>query len=150
MGITALDLVLRWIFLLEVARLGIHTICPGVLVSLAYQPQIILLLKIAVSSSAGSAVAVAANLVPLTFGTETDGSIAGPAQINAIIGLTSTLGLTSRDGVIPTSETMDTVGPQLGRLLTLHLLWISLWTQARETTARQLPLSSENTVTSTT
>lgn len=64
-----------------------------------------------VGSSAGSAVAVSANLVPLTFGTETDGSIAGPAQINAVVGLKPTPGLTSRDGVIPTSETMDTVGP---------------------------------------
>ncbi|KAF2657634.1 amidase signature enzyme [Lophiostoma macrostomum CBS 122681] len=62
-------------------------------------------------SSAGSAVAVSTSIVPLTFATETDGSVAGPAQINAVVGIKPTPGLTSRDGIIPTSETMDTVGP---------------------------------------
>ena len=63
-----------------------------------------------VGSSGGSAVAVAANMVPLAIGTETDGSIAGPAQINGLVGIKPTPGLTSRRGTIPTSETMDTVG----------------------------------------
>lgn len=54
---------------------------------------------------------MAANIVPLTFGTETDGSIIGPAQINAVVGIKPTPGLTSRSGVIPSSETLDTVGP---------------------------------------
>jgi amidase len=54
---------------------------------------------------------VAANLVPLTFASETDGSITGPAQINAVVGIKPTPGLTSRSGVIPSSETYDTVGP---------------------------------------
>ena len=63
-----------------------------------------------VGSSGGSAVAVAANMVPLAFGTETDGSVIGPAQINGVVGIKPTPGLTSRSGVIPTSYTMDTVG----------------------------------------
>ena len=63
-----------------------------------------------VGSSGGSAVAVASNMVPLAFATETDGSIAGPAQINGLVGIKPTPGLTSRKGVIPTSESMDTVG----------------------------------------
>lgn len=62
-------------------------------------------------SSSGSAVAVAANLVPLALGTETDSSIIGPASINAVVGIKPTVGLTSRSGVIPISENMDTVGP---------------------------------------
>ncbi|KAF2180472.1 amidase [Zopfia rhizophila CBS 207.26] len=62
-------------------------------------------------SSAGSAVAVSANIVPLSYGTETDSSIIGPAGINAIVGIKPTVGLTSRSGVIPISEHMDTVGP---------------------------------------
>lgn len=62
-------------------------------------------------SSSGSAVAVAANLVPLAIGTETDGSIIGPAMSCGIVGIKPTVGLTSRSGVIPISSTQDTVGP---------------------------------------
>jgi amidase len=61
-------------------------------------------------SSSGSAVAVAANLVPLALGTETDTSIIGPASINGVVGFKPTVGLTSRTGVIPISENMDSVG----------------------------------------
>ncbi|KAF6220520.1 hypothetical protein HO133_002953 [Letharia lupina] len=61
-------------------------------------------------SSSGSAVAVSANIVPVSFGTETDTSIIGPASINGIVGIKPTLGLTSRAGVIPISKSMDTVG----------------------------------------
>lgn len=53
-------------------------------------------------------------MVPLTFGSETDGSVIGPAQINAVVGIKPTPGLTSRSGVIPSSQSLDTVGP-LGR-----------------------------------
>lgn len=67
-----------------------------------------------VGSSSGSAVAVSANIVPLSFGTETDTSIIGPAAINGIVGIKPTVGLTSRSGVIPISENLDTVGP-MGR-----------------------------------
>lgn len=55
--------------------------------------------------------AVSANIVPLAVGTETDTSISGPALINGLVGLKPTPGLTSRSGVIPSSETFDTVGP---------------------------------------
>lgn len=61
-------------------------------------------------SSSGSAVAVSANIVPLSLGTETDTSIIGPASINGIVGIKPTVGLTSRAGVIPISKSMDTVG----------------------------------------
>ncbi|KAL9044546.1 MAG: hypothetical protein Q9214_002324, partial [Letrouitia sp. 1 TL-2023] len=44
----------------------------------------------------------------------TDGSIVGPAQINSVVGIKPTPGLTSRSGIIPSSQTLDTVGP-LGR-----------------------------------
>ncbi|KAI4199562.1 MAG: hypothetical protein LQ350_004515 [Teloschistes chrysophthalmus] len=47
-------------------------------------------------SSSGSAVAVSANIVPISFGTETDSSIVGPAQINSVVGIKPTPGLTSR------------------------------------------------------
>ncbi|KAI1258702.1 amidase [Xylariaceae sp. FL1019] len=68
-------------------------------------------------SSSGSAAAVAANLVPIALGTETDTSIIGPAAINGIVGIKPTVGLTSRSGVIPISRNMDSVGP-FGRTVT--------------------------------
>jgi amidase len=62
-------------------------------------------------SSSGSAIAVAANLVAVAIGTETDGSIVSPAAANGVVGIKPTVGLTSRAGVIPISARQDTVGP---------------------------------------
>ena len=62
-------------------------------------------------SSSGSAIAVAASLVTVSIGTETDGSIICPAGVNGVVGIKPTVGLTSRAGVIPISATQDTVGP---------------------------------------
>ena len=61
-------------------------------------------------SSSGSAVSVSANLVPLAFGTETDTSIIGPAIVNGVVGIKPTVGLTSRSGIVPISETQDSAG----------------------------------------
>jgi amidase len=62
-------------------------------------------------SSSGSAVAVAAGLVPVAVGSETDGSIICPASMNGIVGIKPTLGLVSRSGIIPISHNQDTAGP---------------------------------------
>lgn len=62
-------------------------------------------------SSSGSAVAVSANLAVLAVGTETDGSIVCPAGTNGIVGIKPTLGLVSRDGIIPIAHSQDTAGP---------------------------------------
>jgi amidase len=62
-------------------------------------------------SSSGSAVAVSANLCAIAVGTETDGSIVGPASINGIVGLKPTVGLVSRRGIVPISHSQDTAGP---------------------------------------
>jgi amidase len=62
-------------------------------------------------SSSGSAVAVAAGLVPLAVGTETDGSIVCPAGANGIVGIKPTLGLVSQSGIIPIAASQDTAGP---------------------------------------
>ena len=61
-------------------------------------------------SSSGSAIAVSNNVVPFALGTETDGSVINPAERNAIVGIKPTVGLTSRNGVIPESTHQDTVG----------------------------------------
>src|SRR4029453_3126531 len=65
-------------------------------------------------SSSGSGVAVSANLAAPAVGTETDGSIVCPATNNGIVGIKPTVGLVSRAGVIPISQTQDTAGP-MGR-----------------------------------
>lgn len=65
-------------------------------------------------SSSGSAVAVATNLCTVAIGTETDGSVICPAQINSVVGIKPTVGLVSRSGIVPISHTQDTAGP-MGR-----------------------------------
>src|SRR6266849_4960062 len=62
-------------------------------------------------SSTGSAVAVSANFTAVSIGTETDGSIVCPANVNGVVGIKPTVGLTSRAGVVPISHTQDTIGP---------------------------------------
>ncbi|XP_050262736.1 probable amidase At4g34880 [Quercus robur] len=62
-------------------------------------------------SSSGSAISVAANMVSVSLGTETDGSIICPADRNSVVGIKPTVGLTSRSGVIPISPRQDTIGP---------------------------------------
>jgi amidase len=62
-------------------------------------------------SSGGSGAAVAAAYVPLAFGTDTGGSVRGPSSANGIVGLKPTLGLLSRDGIIPLALSFDTAGP---------------------------------------
>jgi amidase len=62
-------------------------------------------------SSAGSAVAVAAALAPVSVGTETDGSIVCPAAMNGVVGLKPTLGLLSGKYIIPIAHSQDTAGP---------------------------------------
>ncbi|PHH64277.1 hypothetical protein CDD81_4761 [Ophiocordyceps australis] len=62
-------------------------------------------------SSSGSGVAADLGLAFAALGSETDGSILGPASANNVVGIKPTLGLTSRHLVIPISERLDTVGP---------------------------------------
>src|SRR3979411_1851202 len=65
----------------------------------------------ACGSSSGSGAAASANFATVSFGTETDGSIVCPANLNGVVRHTPTLGRTSRAGVVPISHTQDTVGP---------------------------------------
>lgn len=62
-------------------------------------------------SSSGSASALAAGLVTLAVGTETDGSIVCPSSVAGLVGIKPTVGLVSRNGIIPISASQDTAGP---------------------------------------
>ncbi|XVF67883.1 hypothetical protein PTKIN_Ptkin10aG0157700 [Pterospermum kingtungense] len=62
-------------------------------------------------SSSGSAISVAANMVSVSLGSETHGSVLCPADYNSVVGFKPTVGLTSRAGVIPISSRQDTIGP---------------------------------------
>ena len=62
-------------------------------------------------SSSGSGTAASANLVALTIGTETGGSIMCPSSINGVVGIKPTVGLWSRSGIIPISHSQDSAGP---------------------------------------
>ncbi|KAI0761337.1 amidase signature enzyme [Trametes elegans] len=62
-------------------------------------------------SSSGSGIGAAIGLAAAALGSETDGSIVSPSSANNLVGIKPTVGLTSRDGVVPISEHQDTVGP---------------------------------------
>ena len=62
-------------------------------------------------SSSGSAVAAAAGLCAGALGSDTGGSIRGPASMTGLVGHKPTYGLVSRSGVLPLSWSLDHVGP---------------------------------------
>jgi amidase len=62
-------------------------------------------------SSGGTAAAVAANFGAVGLGTDTGNSIRGPSSHNALVGIRPSIGLTSRDGIIPLFLSADVGGP---------------------------------------
>ncbi len=62
-------------------------------------------------SSSGSGAAVAASLTAGAVGTETNGSIICPSNVNGIVGFKPTVGLVSQQYIVPISESQDTAGP---------------------------------------
>jgi amidase len=73
-------------------------------------------------SSGGSGAAIAAGFAVFALGTDTGGSIRGPASANGIAGLRPTFGLTGRGGIIPLALSLDTVGPMAAHVADLALV----------------------------
>lgn len=67
--------------------------------------------RVTAGSSGGTAAAVAANLGAVGLGSDTGNSIRGPSAHTALVGIRSSMGLTSRAGVIPLNNEADIAGP---------------------------------------
>lgn len=77
-------------------------------------------------SSSGSAAAVAAGMVPLALGTQTQGSVLRPASFCGITGFKPTYGLVSMEGVLPFAKTLDTLGFFTATAADVLVLWNAL------------------------
>ncbi len=75
------------------------------------------------TSSTGSAVAVAANMVPLAIGTQTAGSTIRPASYTGVFGYKPSFGLLPRTAMLKTTDSLDTVGMFARSARDLHLLF---------------------------
>ncbi|MBZ5737228.1 amidase family protein [Nocardioides mangrovi] len=67
--------------------------------------------KTAGGSSGGTGAAISSNLGAIGFGTDTGGSIRNPSSYNQLVGVRPTVGLASRDGIVPLALSQDTGGP---------------------------------------
>ena len=77
-------------------------------------------------SSSGSAAAVAAGMVPLALGTQTQGSVLRPASFCAIAGFKPTYGLIPMEGVLPFAKSLDTLGFFTATAVDMLALWHAL------------------------
>ncbi|WP_226470162.1 amidase [Luteimonas panaciterrae] len=73
-------------------------------------------------SSSGTGTAIAANLAVAGIGTETDGSVICPSSVAGLVGIKPTVGLVSRQGIIPISHSQDTAGPMTRNVADAALL----------------------------
>ncbi|NKB35597.1 MAG: amidase [Gammaproteobacteria bacterium] len=74
-------------------------------------------------SSGGTGAAIAANFATAGFGSDTCGSIRMPASFNGLVGLRSTVGLSSRHGIAPLAHSWDTGGPMTHNVSDLAIIY---------------------------
>ncbi|BDI04210.1 Asp-tRNA(Asn)/Glu-tRNA(Gln) amidotransferase subunit GatA [Sphaerotilus microaerophilus] len=92
-------------------------------------------------SSGGSAVAVAARLVPATTGTDTGGSVRQPASLTGVTGIKPTYGRCSRYGMIAFASSLDQAGPMARSALDCaHLLQAMSGFDPRDATSAEQPV----------
>lgn len=94
---------------------------------------------VAGGSSSGSAVAVAASMVPAAIGSDTGGSVRIPAALCGTIGLKTSRGVVSTDGVAPLSPSFDTIGPLTHHIDDARLIFAAM----RDPTATVSALMSD-------
>ncbi len=103
---------------------------------LAYSPS---------GSSSGSGAALAAGMVPLAIGSDTGGSIRGPAKSCGIVGLKPTYGRVSRFGVTTLSWTLDHVGPMARTVADVaYMLHVMAGADPQDRTAVAAPVPDYN------
>ncbi|MGG6310557.1 amidase family protein [Paenibacillus macerans] len=95
-------------------------------------------------SSSGSGAAAAAALAAVTVGTETSGSILSPAALNSLVGLKPTVGLVSRNGVIPLAHSQDTAGPMGRNVSDVAALLTAM--QGYDPDESYLPMGADNEI----
>jgi len=82
--------------------------------------------RMTAGSSSGSAAAVAAGLCGFSIGTDTGGSIRGPAAFCGVFGLKPTAGIWPVNGSFPVSATLDTIGPLTRSAEDAAIVWAAL------------------------
>jgi len=92
-------------------------------------------------SSSGSAVAVAAGMVPFALGTQTLGSILRPASFCGVVGFKPSVGLLSLEGVLPFAPSLDTAGMFTQTADDMQMLWTRMG-HAEGTPKRSLAVPS--------
>ncbi len=94
--------------------------------------------RIAGGSSGGSAAAVAAGIVPLSLGSDTNGSIRVPSALCGIYGLKPTHGCLLMQGVYPFVDSFDDIGPFARSVADLRLAWETLGGSAPPATGQRV------------
>ena len=79
--------------------------------------------RVTAGSSGGTAAAVAASMGAVGLGTDTGNSIRGPASHQSLVGIRSTMGLTSRGGVVPLNLLADIAGPMTRTVADMALVF---------------------------
>ncbi len=84
-------------------------------------------------SSSGSGAAVAASLAAGAVGTETNGSIICPANVNGVVGFKPTVGVISQQYIVPISSSQDTAGPMTKTVTGAAMMMNAMETNGAET-----------------
>ena len=95
------------------------------------------------TSSSGSAIAVATNMVPLALGTQTAGSIIRPASFCGIFGFKPSFGLIPRTGMLKTTDSLDQVGYFARTVEDLQLLFDIIRVKGRDYPLSEAALNDE-------